>query len=391
MSKILIVGKADSIHLAKWLERFKNKGLDFWVFPIDPRNGVHPELRILLTGSYKSTFRLLNQSEKSILWEMRNFSGYLPHHLRKIISYGRTFLRSLTLRKTLNQAFDFEYIHIHEMQSAGYAYVLASNPNVTAKNVIVSNWGSDINFFQSFRFHRFMVRKLLERTDYYIAECHRDFELALKLGYTGKFIQPLPTSFTFKKVYSNEALKISIEQRNQISVKCYGGQIGLGKSSIDVIRNFLSENDECAVLLFSVTRDLHKDAQKLIRDFPQRVRVWNITEQHPHADLMREFLQTRIFVGFSQSDGLSTSLLEAINCGAFGIQSGTSCAIELEDSGLIMEIVSTDANDLLHMLRKVWNTTNELTSAVVSNMQTLEKFFNQELIFSRVERLYDEH
>jgi hypothetical protein len=47
-----------------------------------------------------------------------------------------------------------------------------------------------------------------------------------------------------------------------------------------------------------------------------------------HAEILDLFSESRLYVGVSLSDGLSTSAIEAMAMGAFPIQSSTSCASE---------------------------------------------------------------
>jgi glycosyltransferase involved in cell wall biosynthesis len=47
-----------------------------------------------------------------------------------------------------------------------------------------------------------------------------------------------------------------------------------------------------------------------------------------HTEILALFSKSRLYVGVSLSDGLSTSAIEAMAMGAFPIQSSTSCASE---------------------------------------------------------------
>jgi glycosyltransferase involved in cell wall biosynthesis len=53
-----------------------------------------------------------------------------------------------------------------------------------------------------------------------------------------------------------------------------------------------------------------------------------------HAQMLQLFSSARIYIGISRSDGISTSLLEAMSTGCFPIQTSTSCASEWVTDGL---------------------------------------------------------
>jgi hypothetical protein len=49
-SKVLVVGMADSIHLARWLELFEGSNTDFILVPSGPNVLVHPRIEALIRG-----------------------------------------------------------------------------------------------------------------------------------------------------------------------------------------------------------------------------------------------------------------------------------------------------------------------------------------------------
>ena len=54
----------------------------------------------------------------------------------------------------------------------------------------------------------------------------------------------------------------------------------------------------------------------------------SVIDYAPHEKLLRIFGRARIYLGISISDGVSTSMLEAMVMGAFPIQTDTSCCDE---------------------------------------------------------------
>jgi len=62
---------------------------------------------------------------------------------------------------------------------------------------------------------------------------------------------------------------------------------------------------------------------------------------------MRElFLDSRVYVGASRSDGISTSFLEALISGCYPVQTNTSCANEWVDSGAIATLVGLNVVEI---------------------------------------------
>ena len=56
---------------------------------------------------------------------------------------------------------------------------------------------------------------------------------------------------------------------------------------------------------------------------------------------MKLFEEAKIYVGVSRSDGISTSLLEAMAMGAIPVQTSTSCCEEwFQDTGVVVHEIS---------------------------------------------------
>lgn len=49
--KVLVIGMADSIHLARWLKQFVEEDIDFYIFPSKKYRFKNQELRELLHSS----------------------------------------------------------------------------------------------------------------------------------------------------------------------------------------------------------------------------------------------------------------------------------------------------------------------------------------------------
>ena len=108
-----------------------------------------------------------------------------------------------------------------------------------------------------------------------------------------------------------------------------------------------------------------------------------------HTELQEYFKKSRLYIGMSISDGLSTSMVEAMNAGTFPIQSPNSAAGEFildGISGFIIEpwdidgmkqaIITAIANDLL------------VDKAVKINYATLSKKYSFEVGETKLREIY---
>jgi hypothetical protein len=206
-------------------------------------------------------------------------------------------------------------------------------------------------------------------TDLYAAECARDYELAKELGFCGQNLPLIPNSFKLNNIVISQG---DVTTRSQIIAKCYGGIFGLGVILIRVMDQFLETHPHASVLLYSVTDDLLSDAKNLVQKFPTQVRISTIRNPMSSSQMAAEFQKSRIYVGASRSDGISTSFLEAMNYGAFPIQTNTSCAQDWIAKGCIGRVVEPNAQAILTTLSDVYDDFKTISNAAKINLNVLK-------------------
>jgi hypothetical protein len=91
------------------------------------------------------------------------------------------------------------------------------------------------------------------------------------------------------------------------------------------------------------------------------------------SQIAAEFQKSRIYIGASRSDGISTSFLEAMNYGAFPIQTNTSCAQDWIAKGCVGRVVEPDAEAILNTLNDVYDDFNMVNKAAKINLNVLKK------------------
>ena len=377
MTKILIIGMADSIHTAHWIERIVSSDLEIHFFPSRKYRKIHP---LLLDLKEKfSNFRLLRAHPTPLIapywnyfWDIstRFFTNRKITHLRKLIKSN-----------------NYDFIHALELQHAGYLMLDLDSTVLENIKLIITNWGSDIYFFQNLPDHELKLRSLLSKASRYSAECSRDYELATKLGFRGEFLPIIPNSF------SNDAAKgrfILASDRTQIIAKCYGEVFGLGSLVISAVESMLSENLKYSFFLYSVTSDLEALVVNLARKFPERLKFSTVRNSLSHQELLLEFSKSRVYLGASLSDGISTSFLESMTQGAFPIQTNTSCAADWIQKGCLGIAVKPDLDSIIESLRVSLNDDELVNRAQAINPLILEQHTNFNNLSQIAKAFYDD-
>ena len=110
-----------------------------------------------------------------------------------------------------------------------------------------------------------------------------------------------------------------------------------------------------------------------------------------HSEVLALMARARIYVGLSKSDGISTSLLEAMAMGAFPIQTGTSCASDWIVHGTSGAIVSLDDEKTLdYWIQRALSDDDLVNTAQALNDLTIRSRYTESVMTSKVERLYSE-
>jgi hypothetical protein len=336
----------DSIHTAHWIERVKDLDIDYELFPSKKHKRVHPRIRSLL-GQQQNINLATNLSIFPIIAH-----GYLDYFIEKTqkIFFHRNFRIEFLRRKVSKE--DFDFVHALEIQGAGY---LCGGIDIPVRSqLIVTNWGSDILFYKNDVIHEKRLQALLSKTDRYSAECIRDYKLARELGFRGVELPVVPNSGGNYEVIS-ELFKF---KRDLVVVKTYGGLFGRGDLAIKAVGKLLEVNDSFEIYFYSVGKENLRAVENLRSRFPSRIQYSTVRKGISHEKLMTLFKNAKIYLGCSESDGISTSFLEAISHGVYPIQTTTSCADEWVAKGIKAGLVPLDHEIISKELIRValnWN------------------------------------
>jgi glycosyltransferase involved in cell wall biosynthesis len=339
--KVLIICMFDSIHTAHWIERVKDLDIDYQLFPSKKHKRVHPRIRELL--SQQKNINVATGLGKLPIATHGYLDFFIERFQKKLLQ--RNF-RLGSLIKIVSDG-DFDFIHALEIQGAGYLCAEINFPN--RSKLIVTNWGSDIYFYKNDASHAKRLQGLLAKTDRYSAECIRDYKLASELGFRGVELPVVPNSGGNYEV----APEMGFFKRDLVVVKTYGGLFGRGDLAIQAVDKLLKVNDSYDIFFYSVGKENLQAVKKLRAQFPSRVEYSTVSKGIPHDKLMELFKIAKIYLGCSESDGISTSFLEAISHGVYPIQTNTSCADEWLTKGIRASLVPLDQEAISEELIRV--------------------------------------
>jgi len=328
--KILIICMFDSIHSARWLLQFSEQDIDFLLFPSSPHRTVHSELERSLSSSEGASFRLVP------------FARYFALPLWILDKFANNFFRGSLLKASI-KSFQPSTVHSLELQNAGYLAIRALSAwKPKGLKLLVTNWGSDIFWFQRFPKHKTKLQKLLQLADVYSAECERDVVLARNLGFTGQAMPVIPNADGFSE--ADFAIpRLDPSERKTIALKGYHGWVGRAKVSLEAVREMSEELRGYKIIVYSANRSVLKLAKQISKQTGLEIKAFGKGAMS-HKQVLEMFAKSKIYVGLSESDGISTAMLEAMAMGAIPVQTSTACCDEwFGDSGVAVHEITVPA------------------------------------------------
>ena len=322
--KILLVGMADSIHLSRWVSQFDDSSLEFEIVSSSP----HVRLSTGLTYSIRDS------PSVSMTWFSKNFS-WVMWWLDRFVS---DWIRGAFIAWRVNR-FKPDIVHVHEFQNAGYAVRRAYQLIRRGRpKLLLTNYGSDIYWFSRIPKHLKKIRSLLDMADGYSAECKRDYKLAesLSSGFQSMPLMPTAGGLILQPLHNSA--------RYKIAVKGYQNYWGKALVVLEALRGISHELIDYEIVFFGSDKALVDGANTADKNSDLKITTFAGGELS-HPGVLKLLGESLIYIGNSLSDGISTSMLEAMSMGAIPIQTCTSCADEWirdKETGFIVEPSDVD-------------------------------------------------
>ena len=336
-TKVLVIGMMDSIHLANWLRHFSSEPVDFQIIPSSPMRRVHTLIRQLANSNSNATY---------------SWSPWLVRAAIPIWILDRILDRRLMGRlvRAKNDIFKPDFVHALEIQGAGYIARRAFHKKRPLKSfLVVTNYGSDIFWFGRQDRHLTRIVELLSMTSKYAAECSRDVLHAKSLGFVGEVMAVQPNAGGFSRALLSSEL-VAPAKRKLIMVKGYHGWVGRAHIALQALESISAELQDYEIVVYSCNLSTKRLARQMAKRTGLKVTAYS-KGALSHDEMFEKFSQALIYVGLSLSDGISTSMLEAMAMGAIPVQTSTACCDEwFSDTGVAIH--NLDAEEVSQGIRR---------------------------------------
>jgi glycosyltransferase involved in cell wall biosynthesis len=366
----------DSIHVARWIAQFEPTEVRFILFPSGPNRRVHPQILEMMAKGKKFDNQIT----------IVPFGGKLSLPLWALDRFLGDRIRGLLLRRTLKMTLP-DFIHALELQHSGYVTMRALSDKTISTPFIATNYGSDIYWFQQFPKHKARIKAILHRADLYSAECQRDYLLAKTLGFEGVDLPLGPNAGGVELAGDHFGFQTP-SKRKTIAIKGYHGWVGRALVALDAVESLHNDLRAYEIVVYSANLRVARRAVQIRRRLGLRISVHK-KNSLSHQDVLKIFGRARLYVGLSLSDGISTSLLEAMSMGAFPIQTSTSCADEWISPGTSGVLIrNLDAEEVGKAMKLALEDDSLVDEAVEINRQAISSKANSQTLKNSARAFY---
>ena len=375
-NKILLVGMADSSHFQQWLKvlqlEFPEKRI--LVFPSDRPHFTREKLKGLKRGRRSTrVFQLIQNGDL-------NFIAYYVLDNLLGLRWRAYFLARLIIKHKP------AVIHFHEMQHGAYIFNLIVShkgiPN-NSRNVI-STWGSDLVLYSWINEHKSQISSCLRWVDVLTAERESELEDAQRLGFIGEFRAPV--YITLGRAIEDLTKISKPSSRTIILVKGYQDNPGRALNALRVVSKLKNELKDFKVLVYSASESVR--VQVDILRYRDSIDI-SVLPRVSYEQMQEYFGKTRVSISLAVSDGLPGVLVEAMQAGAFPIQSENSAADDFliqGESGFIVD--PWDLDSIQEALRQALSNDAMVDSESTINHKMLQEKYSMREGVLRLREIY---
>lgn len=380
---------SDSIHTARWLSQFDDQGWDIHLFPSIDCGVTHPDMKhVTVWHSFFGRQRCEGSVKNRGVQVVSAHAAFVARQLAERLFPQRRVSQLQRLIRMINP----DVIHSMETQAAGY--LVAEARKKTKENFpcwMHTLWGSDLYLYGEVPEHRDKIAGVLAACDQLLCECRRDEKHARQLGFRGD-VTSLPSAAGGFDPDRCEALQSGTEpsERKNIMLKGYQGWAGRAMIALQALEQSADILHGYTVTVFSAATEVISAAERFARKTGIQLTI--VPNGTPHEEMLRLHGRSRISIGLSISDGLPSSLLEAMVMGSFPIQSWTACADEwISDKETGLLVPPEDAAAVEKALRRALTDDTLVNAAAEKNADCVKSRLDRSSLKKNVIEMYRVH
>ncbi len=377
--KILMVAIPNH-HFFQWVNQLKYSGYE--VFWFDVSDGGSVVAKISWVKQIKGW---------KLKWDFP-FRNRIKASVPKIYSYFQKY-NEFDLAAVFEQKINEiqpDIVHCFEMNLSGLPILNVMN-KYREISFIYSSWGSDMFYFKEHGIQKKQVALFLERVDYLITDCKRDYSIAVQNGFKNKFIGVYPGNGGI--TFATEFIQ-TVKKRNIILVKGYesfGCKASKIIEALQLVPLILLQNFE--IVIYSADEIIIEKIKKSAFFDNLKLKIYSRAIFIANEDLLKVMGETSIHISNNISDGMPNTLLESMGMGAFPIQSNPGNASEEVISHGVNGYLIADPLDsatIATLIEKAINDTELRTRAQEYNVNFIQEKYNRSYLKNEIVQIYQD-
>ena len=135
---------------------------------------------------------------------------------------------------------------------------------------------------------------------------------------------------------------LPVDKRKLIMVKGYHGWVGRAHIALQAIESISAELQDYEIVVYSCNLSTKWLATQVAKRTGLTINAYS-KGALTHDVMVEKFSRSLIYIGLSLSDGISTSMLEAMAMGAIPVQTSTACCDEwFSETGVAIETLAAE-------------------------------------------------
>ena len=283
-----------------------------------------------------------------------------------------------------------DIVHCFEMQLAGFPILSVMQKHSTIK-LVYSTWGSDIFYFKAHSIKTAQVKNFLDRVNFLITDCYRDYHIAQSIGYQNTFLGVFPGNGGI--AYPLEDIQ-PIEERPLILIKGYesfGCKASTIIAAMQLLPNTLFENFE--VVIYSCDAVIIDQIKASVFFSRVKHRIIPRTTFVDNTEILKMMGSAALHISNNISDGMPNTLLESMGMGAFPIQSnpgGASAEVLSHGSNGYLIKDPLDEKEIANWIEKAIEDIGLRTAAQEFNIKYARECYDRKSLQPKVCQLYQD-
>jgi glycosyltransferase involved in cell wall biosynthesis len=378
--RLLIIAVANSVHTGIYLNLLRESGWEVELFDSQHSSPPHPDVPAIRVHTANPHDERPEQ----------NFT-MVPPEAGSTTSFSE---RAAQLSAVIDD-FQPDVIHSHEIQHSGALVDIARGLRGGSLPApwLQTSWGSDVSMYGRHGNYIERIVSVLGAVDYFGAECHRDIALARAMGFRGESVGVWPVVGGLDAEHVRSLARSGpASERRTIAVKGVLGSVARGEVAVAALERVGELMAGYEVCTYQTASKLEPEFRRIVEKNGGTYNCLSgaAAATVTHDEILAMHGRSRVSLALNNSDGMSSSFMEAVAAGSFPVHSEGSCGHESTPAGRGAIFVSaTDPDDVAAAVIRALTDDALVNEANRINEYVAAEYFDRRRVRARILDMYE--